>query len=211
MKRLYMGVIAATAMALVGGKVGAQGNWRNWQDPNSGARGNCPDCQAGEARAESTMAVPHGIYVDSDNPPCGDASFNAPQIPDPLKDLAASAFYAQGGLVGSAASFALGFTEQLLAGALREIENMPGDIPRLFRSRRPDVSSCARLLVTMPKSVTITRIVPTMHCPAGGWCGFASAPVTDEIDGDLFGVTVVAKNWSHNVDASATLRVYYRR
>jgi hypothetical protein len=204
-------VVAFAASAAIGVAGATEGNWKNFSDPYSSARGNCPDCRPGEAMAVAEAGVNHGVYVDTDNPPCGDAKMRTIQIPQELKTAASGAFYAQG--LGPAGSFALGFSDTIINGLVQAGVNDAGTVGQLMRgwTNQPQVANCTRLLVTLPKTVHITRIVPTMNCPAGGWCGFASAPSTDEIDGNLFAVNVVAKNWSHNQNASGRLQVFYTR
>lgn len=202
------------AMSL-GLPLGAQqkGNWNKWSDPNSAARGNCPDCAVGEAKVEVRLTVPHGVYVDIDNPPCGVAEFRVVAIPDPLKQAAARAFYAQdGGIVsGGVAQIALSLGDTVLNGLLRAGSNDAGEIGRLTRglTNQRQVSNCARLIAVLPQeNVEITRM--TQGCD-GGWCGFVSEPRTERVDANLFGVVTVMKNWSHDSDRSGWLRVYYRR
>ena len=190
-----------------------RGNWRKWSDPNSEARGNCPDCRPGEAKVEVRITVPHGVYVDIDNPPCGNAQFNKVTIPDPLKQAAAAAFYGQdGGIVsGGVAQFALSLGDTVLNALLQAGSNDAGEIGRLIRAttNQRQVSNCARLIAVLPQEdVDITRM--QQGCD-GGWCGFVSEPRTERIDDNLFGVVTVMKNWSHDSDRSGWLRVYYRR
>jgi hypothetical protein len=204
---MMVGVAGSTILA-------NKGNWRKFQDPNSAARGNCPECGAGEAKVEVTMRVPHGVYVDVNNPPCGAASFNSVTIPDPLKAAAALAFYAQdgGSLSGQLAHFALGLGDQIANLIVAAGVNNAGEIGRFTRgiTNQPQVSNCVRLVAVLPQEdVEITRITQTNDCP--GWCGWVSEPRTDRIDENLFGVVTVAKNWSHDTDRTATLKVYYRR
>lgn len=186
----------------------AQGNWQQWKDPYSKARGNCPDCREGEAKAETSVTVPHGVYVDINDPPCGVAAFNAPGLPGDLKKAASVAFFSQSGPL---ASFAIDLGETGLKGLVAAGANDAGTIGQLVRSwtNQPQVANCTRLAVVLPKSVTITRIERTNTCP--GWCGWVSEASTDEVDADLFAVTTTIKNWSHDTNRAATLRVYYKR
>jgi len=186
----------------------SEGNWRQYQDAYSKSRGNCPDCADGEAKAEAIVSVAHGVYVDINDPPCGDARFNAPSLPADVKNAAAAAFYKQ---AGPAARFAVDLGELGLASLIKAGVNDAGTLGQVMRSitNQPQVASCSRLAVVLPKSVTITRIVKGDNCP--GWCGWTGEPVTEEVDKNLFAVSVVAKNWSHNEDRQAYLRVYYKR
>jgi hypothetical protein len=194
--------------ALVTGVAGAQGNWQQFKDPYSEARGNCSDCREGEAKAETTVTVPHGRYVDINDPPCGDASFNGLQVPAEAKGVLAAAFYGQ---AGPAASFVIDLGQSGLNALVQAGVNNPGTIGQLLRSwtNQPQVANCTRLALILPKSVTVTRIDRQDTCP--GWCAWNAPPTTDEIDANLFAVTTVIKNWSHDTDRSATLRVYYKR
>lgn len=186
----------------------AQGNWQQFKDPYSAARGNCPDCAAGEAKAETTVVVPHGVYVDIDNPPCGNAEFNAAELPDPVKAALASAFYEQ---VGPFANFAVDLGQVGVNALINAGVNDAGTLGKLMRSvtNQPQVANCTRLVVALPKSVTITRVEKATNCP--GWCAWVSEPTSAEVDGNLFSISAVMKNWSHDSDRSATLRVYYKR
>jgi len=185
-----------------------EGNWRQFQDAFSHARGNCPDCAEGEAKAEAVATVAHGVYVDINDPPCGDARFNAPALPEEVKNAAAAAFYQQ---VGPAARFAVDLGQLGLAALVQAGVNDAGTLGQVLRhiTNQPQVASCSRLVVVLPKSVNITRIVKGDNCP--GWCGWTGEPTTDEVDKNLFAVSVVSKNWSHNQDRQAHLRVYYKR
>jgi hypothetical protein len=186
----------------------ADGNWRNFSDPYSKARGNCPDCNEGEAKAEAVLTVPHGVYVDIDNPPCGDARFNSSTLPPEVKTAAAAAFYNQ---VGPAAKFAIDLGEFGINALIQAGVNDAGTLGQLMRNwtGQPQVASCSRLVVVLPKNINITRIVKGDNCP--GWCGWVSEPTSEEVDSNLFAVSVVSKNWSHNEDRQAYLRVYYTR
>jgi hypothetical protein len=190
-------------------------NWKSFQDEYSKARGNCPECQEGEAMAMSTVTIPHSGYVDIDRPPCGDPSFNSVKIPQDVRTAAAAYFYAQGaGPVGAAAAyFTVGLSEQLINLVAAAGSDNGGEIGRLIRrsTNQPQVSSCGRAMVTAPKSVNVQRIVPSMDCPAGGWCELASQPTTEEVDENLFAASVVGKNWSHNHSASVILKLFYKR
>lgn len=203
------------SLVIVAAGYGQEGNWRSWQDPQSKARGNCSECKDGEAMVSATVSIPNSGYVDIDSPPCGDPSFNSIRIPDPMKKAVAAYFYAQGGgaVSGTVASFAVGITEQIVNAVAAAASTDAGEVGRFVRrsTGQPQVSACGRAVVTIPKTVNIQRIVPSMHCPAGGWCALASEPATDEVDNNLFTVSVVGKNWSHNNGASVTLKVFYTR
>jgi hypothetical protein len=207
----------AAVCVLIGGVVAAQaqeGNWKKWRDPQSKAAGNCPECQDGEAMAVSTVGIPNSGYVDVDSPPCGDPSFNSIKIPDALKTAASAYFLSQsGGAGGDVAKYAVGFSEQIINAAAAAASQDAGTLGQIVRkaTNQPQVSSCGRALVTLPKEVDITRMVPTMNCPAGGWCALATQPAVDEISKDLIAANVVGKNWSHNQSASVTLKVFYKR
>jgi len=206
-------IVALVIVATTG--YGQEGNWRSWQDPQSKARGNCSECKDGEAMVSATVSIPNSGYVDIDSPPCGDPSFNSISIPDPMKKAVASYFYAQdgGAVSGTVAAFAVGITEQIVNAVAAAASADAGEIGRFVRrsTGQRQVSACGRAIVTIPKTVSIRRIVPSMHCPAGGWCGLANEPATDEVDGNLFSVSVVGKNWSHNNGASVTVNVFYTR
>jgi hypothetical protein len=191
-----------------------EGNWKRWQDPQSKAAGNCPECQDGEAMALSTISIPNSGYVDIDSPPCGDPSFNSIKIPGVLKTAAAAYFMNQsGGIAGDIAKYAIGFSEQIINAAAAAASQDAGTLGQVVRraTGQRQVSSCGRALVTLPKEVDITRLVPTMNCPAGGWCALGTQPTVDEISEDLIAANVVGKNWSHNTGASVTLKVFYKR
>lgn len=181
------------------------------KDPFSKADGNCQDCRGGEAMAQSVMVVPPGVYVDMDNPPCGDARFNSPSIPYELKAVAATAFRTQGA-TGQSSTFALGFDDKTIAGLERARVNGAGTVAQLTRAitRQPQVASCVRALVVLPTTVKITRIDARMDCPAGGWCR-NEQPTREPLDKDLVAVSSVGKNWSHNTTATMILRVFYLR
>jgi hypothetical protein len=185
-----------------------EGNWRQFSDPYSKARGNCPDCNDGEAKAEAVVTVAHGVYVDINDPPCGNAQFNSPTLPNEVKKLAATAFYQQ---TGPAGQFAINLGELGLSALVQAGVNDAGTLGQLMRgwTNQPQVANCSRLVVVLPKSVNITRIVKGDNCP--GWCGWIGEPITDEVDANLFAISAVAKNWSHNEDRQAYLRVYYKR
>jgi hypothetical protein len=194
------------------GAAGQEGNWRNWRDPQSQAAGNCSECQAGEAMVQATVSIPNSGYVDIDNPPCGDPSFNSVRIPDAVKVAAAAYFKSQGDL-GGAAAYAVGLSEQIINTVAAAASQDAGELGRFVRraTGQPQVSSCGRAVVTLPKEVNITRMVPSMNCPAGGWCALGNQPTADEADKDLIVASVVGKNWSHNNGAFVTLKVFYRR
>jgi len=191
--------------------VTTEGNWRKFQDPFSKSRGNCPDCRAGEGMAQSVMAVPPGAYVNVDDPPCDNARFKSPHIPNELKSVAAAAFRAQDAS-GQLGVFALGFDDTIITSIAKATGNDAGSLGQLTRdvTRQPQVASCVRAIVALPRIVRITRIDARMDCPAGGWCRNEPA-TTDELDNELFAVSSVGKNWSHNRGATMILRVFYMR
>src|SRR5262249_2887123 len=154
------------------------------------ARGDCPTCRRGEAMAFSELHVPPGVSADGNSPPCGDERFNRSTLPAELRVAAAAAFYSQGANPADA-SFAMGFTEQVVAGLsalVEEVANQPGAFARalLQANGQRDVSSCSRLVVTLPQTVHIKRIEKSMPCSKGGWCGFSGEPITDQVDENLF-------------------------
>ena len=141
----------------------AGGNWEQFQDPQSAARGNCPECQPGEAKAETAVIVRHGVYVDINDLPCGDARLNTPGLPAEIKPALATAFYNQ---LGPGAKFAIDLgeaginggagTNALLQAGLYDA----GTVGQRLRSWTTplQVANCTRLALVLPKSVTITRI-----------------------------------------------------
>jgi hypothetical protein len=192
-------------------KTDSRPNWQDFADPYSQQRGNCPRCKIGEAMAETRMALPHGIYVSGDNPPCGDPSYNVPKLPDALKPVLSKIFYSQGPALGTAGSFALGFSDQIIAAGVKWLAENPSTAGAWFRSTQPNVSSCVRVAVVLPKSVHVTRTEAEGTNGKGGWAGLAYQPIAEPIDENLFAMVTVAKNWSHDTDGTAYLRVFYTR
>jgi hypothetical protein len=214
MRRTHILTLLGMVMCLGLAAHAQEGNWRKWRDPQSSAAGNCPECKDGEAMAASTMSIPNSGYVDIDSPPCGDPSFNSIRIPDPLKAAASAYFLSQSGGMGSdLARYAVGFSDQIINAVAAAAAQDAGTLGQIVRkaTNQPQVSSCGRALVVLPKEVNITRMVPTMNCPAGGWCALATQPAVDEVSKDVIAANVVGKNWSHNQGASVTLKVFYRR
>jgi hypothetical protein len=158
----------------------------------------------GELTAEVKVTLDPGTYVSSDNPSCGDPRFDGGRIPMDLKQTASSKYRAAG-------VYALGLQDPEAATVTRPPAAKSGIGQYVRKPSGLDRANCGRLLIVMPKAARVTRIVKDSKCPAGGWCGFAGEPVTEEIDATLFGVSVVFKNWSHTQEASATLRVFYRQ
>lgn len=207
--RLKVIVMSVTSLLIAASMALAQeGNWKQFADPFSKARGNCPDCNDGEAKVEAEVTVAHGVYVDIHDPPCGDAKFNSTALPKELKELVAAAFYQQSGPAGQ---FAISLGEIGLSALVRAGVNNSGSIGELIRgwTNQPQVANCTRLVVVLPRTVTINRIVTGGNCP--GWCGWVGEPTTEEVDAKLFSVSAVVKNWSHDQDRRAHLRVYYKR
>lgn len=191
----------------------AGGNWEQFQDPQSAARGNCPECQPGEAKAETVVALRAGVYVDIDDSPCGDARLNTPGLPADIKPALAAAFYNQ---LGPGAKFAIDLGEAGINGGaginalLQAGLYDAGSVGQRLRSstNQPQVANCTRLALVLPKSVTITRIEKGGDCPR---CGWAFEPVTSEVDANLLAVTGVFKNWPDDTDRRVFLRVFYKR
>lgn len=156
------------------------------------------------------MEVAHGVYVDIDNPPCGDAKFNSPKLSSEVKAAAEGAFYAQPLAAGV---IALGLADEALGELLKAGVQDAGTLGKLLRdiTNQPQVSNCARLVVVLPKTVNITRIEKQLDCYMGGWCAWLGEPTTEEVDAELFAVSGVAKNWSHDRSVTATIKVFYRR
>src|SRR5688500_15983947 len=180
--------------------------WERFADTVSAALGNCKACAPGEAMAEVARTVASGGYVSSNDPPCGDARFQGSRMPPQAKQDAAARFRDQSsGTPAYAVAFADGAPAPIRPSAPRNVY-IQGQ-----RSGRGEAANCVRLIVAMPKEARVTRVLKNLECPAGGWCGFSGEPTTEELDKDLSAIWVVAKNWSHNQPASATLQVFYRR
>lgn len=210
MKSLFT---AVTLCFIAASNVYADGNWEQFQDPQSAARGNCPECQPGEAKAETVVVVRHGVYVDINDLPCGDTRLNTPGLPAEMKPALAAAFYNQ---LGPGAKYAIDLGEAGINGGavinalLQAGLYDAGTVGQRLRSwTNPlQVANCTRLALVMPKSVTITRIEKGGDCPR---CGWAFAPVTSEVDANLLAVTGVFKNWPDDTDRRVFLRVFYKR
>lgn len=174
-------------------------------DARSEVKRDCSDCKEGEAKAETTLSVPHGVYVDIDNPPCYKADMYEKNMPDIVKRRVADAYYKD------EQRFTLSLDDNGLAGVPRV--DGAGDIARLLRvaAGQPQVASCTRMVIVLPKTARITRIERSVNSPVGGWWAWKTDPTVEELDANLNGVSCVVKNWSHNADASGTLKVYYRR
>lgn len=203
MKSLFTVV---TLCLIAASKAYAGGNWEQFQDPQSAARGNCPTCQPGEAKAETAVAVRHGVYVDINDWPCGDARLNTPGLPAEIKPALAAAFYNQ---LGPGAKFAIDLGEAGIDGGARINALLQTG---LNDAAVPQLANCRRLALVLPKSVTITRIEKGDDCP--GWCGWVFEPVTSDVDANLLAVTGVFKNWPHDTDDTdrrVFLRVFYKR
>ena len=186
-----------------------EGNWRSFQDPYSKARGNCAECQDGEAMAVSKVKISPGLYVDINDPPCGDAAFQT-ELPAEVKAGMAAFFYSQ---AGPDATFAAGIADATFHVFAQGALVNEGEIGRWVRrdAMQRQVSSCARAAVILPKSVNITRVVPAMDCPAGGLCNLAGQAATSDVDTNLVGISVIGKNWSHDQAAFVILKVFYKR
>lgn len=130
------------------------------------------------------------VYTDS--PPCGDLRLDGVRIPDEVRKQADLEIQSKG------ARPPFGFPWR------------PPEPKRAAKEKRRDLSACARLVVVIPRSARITRIEKESKCPAGGWCGFAGEPVTEELDSAFLLVSVVFKNWSEKDDAEGRLLVFYR-
>lgn len=174
--------------------------WNNHRNPSV----DCKNCAAGEAMAEVVARINSSGYAARDNPPCGDARFDGGRMPTDLKQSAAQRFLNQ----PSPPLYALAFVDAVGGNVrsspriVRVAESGQGQAPR---------AGCARLIVTMPKEARVLRIVKYVNCPMARLCGFGGEPVTEEVDKDLLAISVVAKNWSNNQPAAATLQVHYKR
>ncbi len=138
---------------------------------------------------EVSAPLAPGTFVYTDNPPCGDLQFDGARIPDDLKKQWSAKFR------GEPLTF-------WVKGPLVQ--------QRRLAVKGQDRANCGRLVIVMSKATRITRIVKESQCPAGGWCGFAGEPVTEEVSSTALAVSVVFKNWSHNQGATGTLKVFYR-
>jgi hypothetical protein len=129
-------------------------------------------------------------------------------MPAELKQRVAKAYYDQ---PNDSAYFDLDVNEPVLRNIARV--DGAGDIARMLRSAtgQKQVASCSRLITVLPKTADITRVEKSMNCPSRGWCAFSGEPFREDIDANLTAISVVAKNWSDNTDASGTLKVFYRR
>lgn len=208
--RFFLLLCVCSFLLAPGAKALPEGNWRNYQDQYSKARGNCPDCQDGEAMATASVGVPHGLYVDINDPPCGDPSFAEAELSPEVKGAVAAYFYSQ---VGPAATFATPIVDSIVSEVARYAGNNEGEIGRAYRraTNQPQIASCAKAIVVLPKSVNVTRTLEGMDCPAGGWCALVGQDESQEIDQNLFAMSITGKNWSHNTAASVWLKVFYRR
>ena len=201
MKSLFT---VATLCFIAASDAHADGNWEQFQDPQSTARGNCPECQPGEAMAETVVALRAGVYVDIDDSPCGDARLNTPGLPAEMKSALAAAFYNQ---LGPDAKFAIDLGEAGINGGARINALLQAGVNDAGAAV-PQVANCTRLALVLPKSVTITRIEKGGDCRR---CGWAFEPITSEVDANLLAVTGVFKNWPEDTDRRVFLRVFYKR
>jgi hypothetical protein len=176
--------------------------WQGHRDPPG-----CKGCGPGEAMAEISARVNSTGYVAADNPPCGDTRFDSSRMPPDLKQSAAARFNGQ----TAPQLYALSFVDGGGGTAKSALPRMSSSLGQYRQGPAASTAGCARLIVTIPKEARVTRVLKNMNCAAGGWCGFGGEPVTEEVDKDLFAVSVVGKNWSNNQPATATLQVYYRR
>jgi hypothetical protein len=199
---------AGVALVLAAGLVHAQSmapRWKAFPDQFSAAQKNCYSCKDGEAMAESIVTIPHSNYVDIDSPPCAERSIQKPSLSRRDKEELTAAYYMQPPGVGR---FAAGIGN---AHFLAMRDKRPSVFTQMRnRARDYQVSSCGRNLVIVPKAANITRVEPSMKCPAGGWC--AQDPMfQEELDENLRVFAIVGKNWSHNMSADSILRVFYQR
>ncbi len=210
MKSLFT---VATLCFIAASNAYAGGNWEQFQDPQSAARGNCPECQPGEARAETAVALRAGVYVDINDLPCGDARLNTAGLTAEMKSALAAAFYNQR---GPGAKFAIDLGEAGINGGaginalLQAGLYDSGSVGQRLQSwpNPLQVANCTRLALVLPKSVTITRIEKGSDCRR---CGWTFEPVTSEVDSNLLAVTGVFKNWPEDTDHRVFLRVFYKR
>jgi hypothetical protein len=142
-----------------------------------------------EPVTEVRATLAPSTFVYTDNPPCGDLRFDGARIPDDRRKQWSAEFRGQ---------------------PLTFWDPAPPVKKRSSTVKGKDRASCGRLVIVMPKTARITRIVKEGQCPAGGWCGFAGEPVTEELSRTALVVSVVFKNWSHNQSATGTLKVFYR-
>jgi len=209
LKCVFVVLVTFTASSVPDIQVAPESGWKLWRDSQSSAAGNCSECKAGEAMASSTVRIPPGSYVDVDNPSCGDPSFNSNRLPDQLKAALANQFRSQ----GSEGTYAVGISDKFINVARPAASQNLGTLGRLIRNStgQLQVASCGRAIITIPREAAITRLVPTMKCPAGGWCALGGPATVDELDKSLVAATVVGKNWSHNTEASVILKIFYQR
>lgn len=168
---------------------------------------DCKGCAPGEALAEIIARVNSAGYVAADNPACGDPRFDSGRISPELKQSAASRFFSQ----SPPPLYALAFVDGGNGGMKSSIPRGVSSVGQYRQGPLAKYAGCVRLIVTIPKEARVTRVLKNMSCTAGGWCGFSGEPTTEEVDKDLFAISAVAKNWSNNQAATATLQVYYRR
>ena len=168
---------------------------------------SCKGCGPGEAMAEVGTRVSSSGYVAADNPPCGDVRFDSSRMPPDLKQSASSRFFNQ----SPPPFYAVSFVDTGAGAAKSTLPRMSSSLGQYRQGPAASVAGCVRLIVTIPKEARVTRVLKNLSCTAGGWCGFGGEPTTEEVDKDLFAISVVAKNWSNNQPATATLQVYYRR
>jgi hypothetical protein len=178
--------------------------WSGFVDKASAAARNCKGCGPGEAMGESVARVIARTYVSTANPPCGDPRMEGGKMLPEIKQSTASRFMSQ----QPPRYYALGIFEESAAFARPAISRV-----QQARQASPSnaLATCTLLIVAIPKETRLTRVVKTIDCPARGWCGFGGEPTTEEINRDLLAVWVVAKNWSNNQIANATLQAFYRR
>jgi hypothetical protein len=177
--------------------------WAGHKDPPT----DCKGCGPGEAMAQVGTAVKSSGLVPTDNPPCGDVRFDSSRMPPDLKQSAASRFFNQ----PPPPLYAVSFVDGGGGSAKPTLPRVASSLGQYRQGPAASVAGCARLIVTIPKEARVTRVLKNMNCTAGGWCGFGGEPTTEEVDKDLSAISVVAKNWSNNQPATATLQVYYRR
>lgn len=203
---------AGMALVMLLGQSGAparlQTDWTSLSDRFSHSLGNCRRCEAGESMAVSVVTVPNSRYVDINSPPCADPSMSQPVLSNDTKAMLAKSFYNQ---PAKTAVFALGLTVTQRTMPPNDLETQALAAVLRKGTRSHQTSSCGRNVIVVPKAATVTRVEKSMDCPAGGWCEHQSDPHFEDLDDNLRAYTVVGKNWSHNMSASTTLRVFYRR
>jgi hypothetical protein len=206
----YLSSAAAALAILVGQASGPQTPWLSYPDEFSYSRGNCEPCKLGEAMAVSVVTIPHSNYVDINSPPCADPTMMVPALSNEMKAVVQKSFYNQ---KGKTALFSIGLSAspESTRPANNRVEKRDMGSVLTKAARSYQTASCARNIVIVPMKATVTRVEPSMNCPAGGWCQHQFETSSEDIDDNLRVFTIVGKNWSHDTSASTKLQVFYRR